>query len=55
MTILSLDGLTTLRRARDIEKDERILSERKALPLPPITRLATYIATREPTITEVEK
>jgi hypothetical protein len=52
MTILSLDGLETLRRVRQIEKDERILAERKALPLQTITRLAAYIATREPTVME---
>ena len=47
MKIISMVGLETLRRAKELERDEQILVERNAVKLPPATRLAAYIATRE--------
>lgn len=45
--LIPLKDLPTMRRAREAERDARILAERQALPLPPATRLKAYVATRE--------
>lgn len=45
--LINLDSHTTLRAAREIERDARLLAERQALPLPADLRLRAYVATRE--------